>query len=257
MSLNRLPVALALCLALVSLRVQAADDTLLVFAAASLREALDEASSGFVASDGRRVAISYAGTPALARQIEAGAPARLLISADQAWMDHLQAQGHVVAGTRIDLLANRLVLIAPKPGAHNLALTPAAISAVLGERGRLAIAEPSSVPAGRYAKASMISLGLWTEVQTRLAPTDNVRAALRLVALGESPLGVVYATDAVADDTVDVVAELPADSHPPIRYPAALIGPAVDPEARRLLLHLQAAAARAVFERHGFEVTAP
>ncbi len=225
-----------------------------VFAAASLRNALDEVAAGWQAATGSTVAISYAGSARLARQIEQGAPADLFISANVDWMDRLDAAGLIDRASRRDLLGNRLVLVAHGRDAAPVELADGGdLVRRLGD-GRLAMALVDAVPAGIYGKAALEELGLWAAVADRTAQTDNVRAALALVALGESPLGIVYATDAAAEDGVTVVATFPADSHPPIVYPVALTTDGRQPMARDLLAWLDSAAARAAFERQGFTV---
>lgn len=225
-----------------------------VFAAASLRNALDEVAAGWQATTGNTVSISYAGSARLARQIEQGAPADLFISANVAWMDHLEAAGLIDRASRRDLLGNRLVLVAHGRNAAPVELVEGDdLARRLGD-GRLAMALVDAVPAGIYGKAALEELGLWATVADRTAQTDNVRAALALVALGEAPLGIVYATDAVAEPGVTVVATFPASSHPPIVYPVALTTEGGKPAALDLLAWLDSAAARAAFERQGFTV---
>jgi molybdate transport system substrate-binding protein len=225
-----------------------------VFAAASLKNALDEVAAGWQAATGNAVSISYAGSARLARQIEQGAPADLFISANTAWMDYLGDAGLIDEASRRDLLGNRLVLVAHGPAAVPVELAPGVdLASRLGD-GRLAMALVDAVPAGIYGKAALEHLGLWASVADRTAQTDNVRAALALVALGEAPLGIVYATDAVAEDGVTVVATFPEDSHPPIVYPVALTVEARQPAAVDLLAWLGSAAARGSFERQGFSV---
>ena len=237
-------------------RQSAAGTHALVFAAASLKDALDAVVAGWVAGGGRRPAIAYAGSPALARQIEQGAPADLFVSADEAWMDHLEARGLLRAGSRVALLANALVLVAPtaQPTPAALRLAPGVdLAGALGD-GRLAIADPRTVPAGRYARAALTALGAWAPVADRLAPTENVRAALALVARGEAPLGVVYATDARAEPRVRVVDVFQASSHPPIVYPLARTAASRSPDAGPLAAWLAGPAAAAIFVAHGFTV---
>jgi molybdate transport system substrate-binding protein len=228
---------------------QTADVT--VFAAASLKNALDAIAADDGRATGRRVAISYAASSALARQIEQGAPADLFISADLDWMDHLERQNLIRPETRRPLLGNRLVVIAPADQAQPLDLKPGAIAARVAE-GRLALAAVATVPAGKYARQALQALGLWSEVSGRLAEAENVRAALTFVSRGEAPLGVVYETDARADPNVAVVARLPETSHPPIVYPAALTAAARGAEPARFLAALTSPAARAAFAREGF-----
>ena len=223
----------------------------LVFAAASLKGPLDEAVAAFEAESGIAVTISYAGSNALAKQIEEGAPADLFISADEAWMDDLAAKGLVRPESRADLLANELALIAPADSALTIAPAPGfALAAALGD-GRLAMADPDAVPAGRYAKAALIALGVWDAVAPRIARTENVRAALALVAAGEAPAGIVYVTDARAEPKVKTLGVFPAGSHPAILYPAALTT-AARPEAAAFLAYLRGPAATAIFAKAGF-----
>lgn len=197
--------------------------------------------------------IAYAASSTLARQIDAGAPADLFISADQEWMQHVDAQGHLQRDSQVVLLGNTLVLIAPADSPIDLTLAPGMpLRAALGD-GRLALADPSAVPAGRYARAALTTLGVWETVADRVAPADHVRAALALVSRGEAPLGIVYGSDAQADPKVRVVAAFPAGTHPPIRYPAALTRRAV-PESAQVLALLQQDEATAIFVEHGFQV---
>lgn len=221
-----------------------------IFAAASLKNALDAATAAYQAQTGGAVTISYAASSALARQIEAGAPADLFISADQDWMDHVAKAGLIQADSRVTLLGNRLVLIA-KAGQPPGGIT--ALPALLGPEGRLAMADTAGVPAGKYGKAALIHLGLWGNLSARVAQAENVRAALALVARGEAPAGIVYASDARAEPAVAIIATFPADSHPPIEYPAALLANAA-PQAKRLLEFLSSDAARGHFEAQGFTV---
>ena len=241
--------AMVFLLASSPVRAQAPD--LVVFAAASLKTALDAIAKAYEGQTGKRASIAYAASSALARQIEQGAPADIFVSADRDWMDHLQSRGLVRPGTRRDLLGNRIVLVAPADRAAALALEPRALSAAL-EDGRLATAATESVPAGKYGKAALEQLGLWGAVSGRLAETENVRAALAFVARGEAPLGLVYDTDAAAEPRVRIVARFPAASHPPIVYPAAAV--TANPEASRFLEALQSPAGAEVFRREGFEI---
>lgn len=249
--------AAALMLAAAALAPAALRADPVAFAAASLKEALDAAAAAFVRErGGPRPVLSYAASPALARQIEQGAPADLFVSADRDWMDHLERGGHLRAGTRTTLAANRLVLVGPASGAAAVPpIEPGfALAAALGPGGRLAVGDVAAVPAGRYARAALESLGIWASVAGRLAQTENVRVALALVARGEAPLGIVYATDASAAQRVARVAAFPAASHARISYPFALVAGRDTPENRRLLDALQSPAALAVFARHGFAV---
>ena len=228
-------------------------DDVIVFAAASLRTALDEIAAEFQTETGHRVLLSYAGSSAHARQIIAGAPADIYLSASPVWMDAVEAEGLIVDNTRHDLLGNTLVLIG-FGDVEPMAITPALdLPAMLGE-GRLAMALVDAVPAGQYGKAALQSLGLWDAVAPQIAQADNVRAALALVALGEAPFGIVYATDAAAEPAVSVVGLFPETSHPAITYPVALLTEARDPGDRAFYEALQGQAARTVFEAQGFRV---
>jgi len=227
---------------------------LTVFAAASLKESLDEAAAAYQQATGTPVRVSYAASSALARQIEQGAPAQVFISADLDWMDYLQQRDLVDTASRHDLLGNRLVLVAPQDGntaSVDLA-RPGSIAAVLGD-GRLAVGQTATVPAGKYARGALESLGQWPSVETRLAESESVRAALMLVARGEAPLGIVYASDAKAEPRVRVVAAFPDGSHPPIVYPVAALRGA-PASAGEFVRWLSSPPARAIFVRRGFDV---
>ena len=232
----------------------AADKPITVFAAASLKESMDEAATAFQRETGQAVRVSYAASSALARQIEQGAPADVFVSADLDWMDWLQQRDLIDAGTRRNLLGNALVLVAPANGsARAFALHRGSdLRPLLGRDGRIAVALIDSVPAGKYAKAAFTSLGMWPQLQTRLAEAENVRAALLLVARGEAPLGVVYASDAQAEPAVRVLATFPDDSHPPIIYPVARIANGTQPQAAAFVAWLHTPVAQAIFRRHGF-----
>jgi len=226
----------------------------LVFGAASLKEALDEQARHFKAATGHDVTVSYAASSALARQIANGAPADLFISADLEWMDYLDERQLLRPGTRTELLRNALVLIAPAASRAQLAIGPGfPLVAALGQE-RLAMADPDSVPAGKYGRSALVHLGVWPSVEQRVARAENVRAALALVSRGEAPFGIVYATDAQADKGVRVVDTFPPDSHPAIVYPAAMVAASASPSAKPLLDYLESAAARPVWERYGFRM---
>ena len=226
-----------------------------IFAAVSLKSALDDLDATVFRRDAIQVRLTYAGTPQRARQIEAGAPADLIISADDRWMDALAGAGHVQADTRITLLGNTLVVVAPASSAVTLEMSSTASWRAALADGRLALAEPETVPAGRYAKAALISRGVWPSLADRLAPHENIRAALAVVARGEAPLGIVYGSDAAAEPKVRVVQRFEPSDHAPIHYPAALTR-AARPAARDVLRRLQSPDARAIFERHGFTTPA-
>jgi len=224
-----------------------------VFAAASLKNVLDDVNTAYAASGHPPARISYAASSALARQIEQGAPADLFVSADSQWMDYLAARKLIVPATRGDLLSNHLALVAPKDSTVNIRIGPGMpLAAALGG-GRLAVAGPD-VPAGKYAQASLTALGVWDSVKDQLAPGESVRAALAFVARGETPLGIVYDTDARIEPRVRIVGLFPDSSHPPIVYPAALTTTSTGPGARAFLAFLRGQAATAVFRRYGFIV---
>lgn len=230
----------------------AAERPLTVFAAASLTDVLEPIGRAFTAATGTPVRFSFAASSVLARQVESGAPADAFISADQEWMDYLQQRGFIDAGTRSDVVSNTLVLVAPAGSPVQLRIASGfPLAKELGERGRLAVADPDTVPAGRYAKAALSALGVWEGVAGRLVPADNVRTALNFVARGEAPLGIVYGTDARAEARVRIVDVFPAASHEPIRYPAAVIAKAA-PGARSFLDFLSGPAAREQFDKAGF-----
>jgi molybdate transport system substrate-binding protein len=244
-------VAIALVLAGLPIEPARGAD-LTVFAAASLKEALDEQVGRFEAETGGKTVVSYAGSNALAKQIEAGAPADVFVSADTDWIDYLDKRDLLRAGTRIDLLRNRLVLIAPADTRASLPIAPGfALGGALGT-GKLAMANPDSVPAGKYGKAALTALGVWTSVESRIARTDNVRAALVLVARGEAPFGIVYTTDALAERKVRIVGTFPENTHPPIVYPIAIVAASRSPNAQRFVDNLNSPAARPIWTRHGF-----
>lgn len=224
-----------------------------VFAASSLQSALDDAARLWEAQTGDKVRITYAGTSTLARQIDAGAPAEVFLSASIDWMNWVEEKGLLIAGSRRDLWANRLVLVGSADG--GAVTLDAGLGDVLGD-GPLAMAQVDTVPAGQYGKAAFESLGLWDALAPRVVEADNVRRALALVALGEAALGVVYATDAAIEPRVAVRAVFPAESHPPIRYPGALTLGA-SPEAAAFLDFLATPAAQAVFTTAGFTEVTP
>ncbi|ALN89970.1 molybdate ABC transporter substrate-binding protein [Lysobacter gummosus] len=226
---------------------------LTVFAAASLKESLDEAAAAYQKASGQDVRMSYAASSALARQIEQGAPADLFLSADLDWMDYLQERKLIDEASRRNLLGNTLVLIAPATRkAGPVALKPGVkLLPLLGE-GRMALALTASVPAGKYARAAFTSLGVWDQLQPKVAEAENVRAALMLVARGEAPLGVVYGSDAQAEPKVRVLATFPADTHPAIVYPVAVIKASRHPRAAAFAQWLHSKDAAAIFRRRGF-----
>jgi molybdate transport system substrate-binding protein len=216
-----------------------------VLAASSMQEALEDAARAWTAQGHAKPVLSFAASSALARQIEHGAPADLFVSADEEWMDAVEERGLLRPGTRANLAGNRLAVIAPKGG------ETAALSS-LGE-GRLALADPEAVPAGRYARAALEKLGLWNGVADAVVPAENVRAALALVERGEARLGIVYATDALASEKVRVVEELPADSHPPIRYPVAVLAASRHRDADAFLAFLGSTKGQRILAQRGFD----
>ncbi|MCC6948739.1 MAG: molybdate ABC transporter substrate-binding protein [Bradyrhizobiaceae bacterium] len=228
---------------------------LLVFAAASLKNALDEVNAAWTKQSGVEVRASYAASSALAKQLEEGAPADLFLSADIPWMDHIEKKNLVRAGTRGNLLGNSLVLIAPKDWKKGqVKIGPNFdLAGLLGD-GRLSVGAVASVPAGRYAKASLEKLGIWPSVEKKLAEAENVRAAMAFVSRGEAPLGIVYSTDAAADPNVIVIGTFPGDSHPPIIYPVGVMAASKNPAAESYRKYLAGPDARKTFIKHGFTV---
>jgi molybdate transport system substrate-binding protein len=224
----------------------------LVLAAASLQESMSAAADAWAGAGHVRPTVSFAASSALARQVMAGAPADLFVSADEAWMDTLQKRGLLVPGSRAPLLGNRLVLVAPRASRVAVALRPGVdLARALGS-GRLAMADPDAVPAGKYGKAALTSLGAWTGVERRVVRAENVRAALALVERGAAAMGVVYATDAAAARQVRIVATFPAASHPPIRYPLALLRSSRSADARGFRAFLLSPRGRASCCRSGW-----
>ena len=228
------------------------EKSITVFAAASMKNALDDINAAFTQRTGIKVVTSYAASSALARQIEQGAPADVFASADTDWMDYLAQKKAIKDDSRVHLLGNRLVLIAPKESKiAPVTIGPGFDLAKLAGDGRIATADVRAVPVGKYAKAALEKLGAWTAAEPKFAMTENVRAALALVARGEAPLGIVYETDAKVEPNVKIVGHFPEDSHPAITYPVALTVNA-KPEAAAYLSYLRSTAAKAVFERYGF-----
>jgi molybdate transport system substrate-binding protein len=242
---------LVFCFAVASTRPGAAE-TLTVFAAASLKNALDDVDAAYAKAGGDKVVASYAASSALAKQIEQGAPADVFISADLDWMDYAHDKRLITDDTRVDLLGNRLVLIAPKNSPLNdVTIGPGFDLAALAGDGRLVTGDVRAVPVGRYAKAALEKLGAWDKVAPKMAMAENVRAALALVSRGEAPLGIVYETDAKIEPSVKIVGHFPTDSHAAIVYPAAATVTA-KPDVARYLAFLRSADAKAIFERYGF-----
>ena len=227
-----------------------------VFAAASLKNALDDVNAAWTAKTGKAATISYAASSALAKQIESGAPADLFVSADLAWMDELAGKSLIRPESSVELLGNSIVLVAPKGTVAPAEISAALPLAKLLGTGKLAMANVDSVPAGKYGKAALTALGLWDGVKDQVAQAENVRAALLLVSRAEAPLGIVYKTDAAADAAVEIVGTFPKTSHPPIVYPAALTADSKAADAGAFLAFLKTDAAKALFEKQGFTVLA-
>jgi molybdate transport system substrate-binding protein len=226
--------------------------TITIFAAASLKNALDDVNAMFIKATGIGAVASYAASSALMKQIEQGAPADVFVSADTDWMDYGAQHKLVQDTTRVNLLGNRLVLIAPRDaGIGMVTLLPGADLVGLAGSGRIVTGDVRSVPAGKYAKAALEKLGLWQTVEKKLATTENVRVALTLVARAEAPLGIVYETDAKVEPAVKIIGVFPPDSHPAIIYPIGLTANA-RPEASKYLAFLRSDAAKSVFESYGF-----
>jgi molybdate transport system substrate-binding protein len=253
MRLLRLSILILVLAATVDPRIAQAEDPVVVFAAASMKTALDETAAAFQKESGIEIKISYGGSLALARQLVQGAPADIFVAADEDSMDEAARGKAIRPESRVDFLANVLVVVAnanwPR---QTLPLTAADFLAALGA-GKIATGEVNSVPVGKYAKEALIDLKLWDALGSRLAMTDNARAALAFVARGEAPLGIVYATDAAAEPAVKVVATFPDASHQPIVYPAALTAARDNPAAAKFFDFLRSPRARAIFLRQGFK----
>jgi molybdate transport system substrate-binding protein len=241
----------AAALALLPIAAQAG--SLTVFAAASLTDALNDVGKAYKAKTGNDVVFSFAASSVLAKQIEASGGADAFLSADSDWMNYLDNKGFIQHGTRKDLLGNHLVLIAPANQAAPIAIVPHFDLAGALKGGRLSIADPDSVPAGKYARTALTTLGVWNGVVNHLVQAENVRVALAYVSRGEAPLGIVYTTDALSDKKVRIVGTFPDNSHTPIVYPAALTNDA-KPEAKAFLDFLSGPEAGAIFEKDGFIV---
>lgn len=244
----------ALLMLCTSLQAKGEERPVLVFAAASLRGSLEPVATRWRADTGHAVTISYGASSALIKQIEAGAPADIFISADRDWMDYGAARSLIDPKTRVDLLGNRLALIAPKTSILSLVMAPGVDLARAAGEGRIAVGDVRSVPVGKYAKAALEHLGAWPGARSKLALTENARAALALVARGEATLGIVYVTDARAEPNVKIVALFPEQSHPPIVYPFALVRSSRSPAARDFLSYLSSAAALTAFQDAGFVI---
>ncbi len=254
LGLRRILAAFALTAAVAAIPQLAAaeEKSIVVFAAASMKNALDDVDAAFTKKTGIKVLASYAASSALMKQIEQGAPADVYVSADLQWMDYGSQKKLVKDDTRFNLLGNRLVLVAPKDSKiGDVSIGPGFDLAKLAGDGRIATGDVRAVPVGLYAKAALEKLGVWASVEAKMAMADNVRAALVLVARGEAPLGIVYATDAKVEPGVKIIAVFPEDSHPPIVYPVALTADA-KPDAVQYLAFLRTQAAKSVFEGFGF-----
>jgi len=245
-------VAVAILCGFVNSPAFAQQERLTAFAAASMKNAIDDIDAAYAAKTGVKVTASYAASSALAKQIEQGAPADIFISADTDWMDYAAARKTINESTRVNLLGNSLVLIAPKDAkADKVAIGQGFDLAKLAGPGRIATGDVSAVPVGKYAKAALEKLGAWQAAEPKFAMAESVRAALTLVARGEAPLGIVYATDAQVEPGVKIIGTFPADSHPPIIYPVAATTSA-KPEAAGYLAFLRSATAKTIFEKYGF-----
>jgi len=229
-----------------------AADNVVVFAAASLKNALDNVNAAWKAESGKEATISYAASSALAKQIESAAPADIFISADLQWMKYLSDKKLIKPGSEIELLGNRIVLIAPKDSAAEITIGPDFPLAKLLGDGKLAMADVKAVPAGKYGKAALETLGVWSSVESKIAQAENVRAALKLVATGEAPLGIVYQTDAHAEPAVKIIGTFPSNTHEPIVYPIGITASSANPEAEAFVKFVQSAKAKSLFEEQGF-----
>ena len=230
----------------------AQDKSLTVFAAASMKNALDDIDTAYTAKTGIKIVASYAASSALAKQIEQGAPADIFLSADTDWMDYAATRKAINEPTRINLLGNSIVLIAPKDSKiDKVSIGQGFDLAKLAGNGKIATGDVSAVPVGKYAKAALEKFGAWQAAESKFAMAESVRAALTLVARGEAALGIVYSTDARVEPAVKIVGTFPADSHPPIIYPVAATTTA-KPEAASYLAFLRSSAAKAIFEKYGF-----
>jgi molybdate transport system substrate-binding protein len=252
--LRALVAALAIGVITLPFQTQAEDKGPVVFAAASLKDALDAINAGWKKESGKQAVISFAASSALAKQIEKGAPADIFVSADEDWMNYLAEKKLIKPDTRFDLVGNRLVLIAPKDSKLTATIGQGfPLASLLGD-GRLAMADTASVPAGKYGKAALEKLGAWDGVKDKIAQAENVRAALALVSRGEAPLGIVYATDAKSDPKVKVLDTFPESTHAQILYPLAIIAASTNKDAPAFAAYLKTAAAQSVFEAQGFKV---
>lgn len=250
----RLFVAISIVLSLAVMpRLAVAQETLIVFAAASLKNALDDTNAAFTQATGVKVTASYAASSALAKQIEQGAPADIFVSADLQWMDYVAERKLIKTDTRYNLLGNKLVLIAPSDSKlTNVAISDGFDIARLAGDGRIAVADVRAVPAGLYAKAALEKLGAWKAAEPKLAMAENVRATLSFVARGETPVGIVYETDAKIEPKVKTVGVFPDNSYPPVTYPVAVMAASKNATAERYANFLRSMTAKAIFEKYGF-----
>ncbi len=243
----------AISIAAIPAPTAAQDKSLTIFAAASMKNALDEIDAAYTAKSGVRITVSYAASSALAKQIEQGAPADVFISADTDWMDYATSKRTIDEPSRVNLLGNSIVLIAPKDSkVNNVSIGPGFDLAKLAGDGRIATGDVKSVPAGKYTRTALEKLGSWQAAEPKFAMADSVRAALTLVARGEAVLGIVYSTDAKVEPGVKIVGTFPADSHPAIIYPVAATTTA-KPEASDYLAFLRSTEARTILEKYGFK----
>ncbi len=243
-----------LALALLAAPAAAQSPATVVFAAASMKTALDEIDTLYTKKTGKTVTVSYAASSALAKQIEQGAPADVFVSADIPWMNYVADKGLIDSASRVDLLGNELVLIAAAPASEKIDIGPGVpLAAKVGD-GKIATGDVAAVPAGKYAKAALEKLGVWKDVEPKIAGAENVRVALGLVARGEAKYGIVYATDAKSEPKVAVIGTFPETSHPPIIYPAAIVKTSTNPDVAGYFAFLKTPEAAKIFEGQGFTV---
>jgi len=244
--------AAAIVIASLPGQVHAQTKDILVFGAASLKNALDDANAQYLRQTNKKVVVSYGASPVLARQIENGAPADVFISADLDWMNYVAERKLIKPDTRFNFLGNKLVLVGGVDSKVTLTIARNFPLAQALGGGRLAMADPASVPAGKYGKAALEALGVWSSVADKVAPAPDVRATLVLVARGEAPLGIVYQTDAAAEKAVKIIGAFPPETHPPIIYPMALIASSTHPDVAAYVTFLKSDAVKPLFERQGF-----
>lgn len=246
--------AAALALTLMVLAPAAFADDVLVFAAASLKNALDDTIAAYAKNGGGAVKASYAASSALAKQIDSGAPADIFISADPDWMNDVQKNHAIKADTRFDFLGNVLVMVEPADSKMAVNITPGFPLATMLGNDRLAMADPDAVPAGKYGKAALQKLGVWDAVEAKVARAEDVRAALLFVSRKEAPFGIVYQTDAAADPGVKIAGIFPANTYPPIIYPAAILTASKNPDAAKFFAYMHSDAAKPFFTKQGFSI---